>query len=59
MSWDFKYVSAACPELTKAEVEVLIDHLQTQILDTTQLQRAVSKSLHVRSFLISTGTERQ
>ena len=29
MSWDFKYVSAACPELTKAEVEVLIDHLHS------------------------------
>jgi len=29
MSWDFKYVSAACPELTKAEIEVLIDHLRS------------------------------
>jgi len=29
MSWDFKYVSAACPELTKAEIEVLIDHLHS------------------------------
>ena len=29
MSWDFKYVSAACPGLTKAEVEVLIDHLHS------------------------------
>lgn len=29
MSWDFKYVSAACPELTKAEIEVLIDHMHS------------------------------
>ena len=29
MSWDFRYVSAACPELTKAEIEVLIDHLHS------------------------------
>jgi len=27
--WDFKYVSAACPELTKAEIEVLINHLHS------------------------------
>lgn len=25
--WSFKYVSAACPELTKAEIEVLIEQL--------------------------------
>ena len=29
MSWDFKYVSAACPELTKAEVDVLINQLRS------------------------------
>ena len=29
MSWDFKYASAACPELSKAEIDVLIDHLHS------------------------------
>ena len=27
MSFDFKYVSAACPELTEIEVKIVLDHL--------------------------------
>jgi len=29
MSFTFKYVSASCPELTEAEVKVVIENLQT------------------------------
>ena len=28
MDFDFKYVSAACPELTESEVRVLLEHLR-------------------------------
>ena len=27
MNFDFKYVSAACPELTETEVKIVLDHL--------------------------------
>ena len=27
MNFDFKYVSAACPELTEIEVKIVLDHL--------------------------------